>query len=398
MTALSTLSRGRVAVIETRPETVLADVRRAMELAGYREALPRGNGTLLEIGTSYPTWYPGAGTTPWQLEGTIRELQGAGYEGLVALPKTTSGADPRVAAVNHKHRHAIEKFGLPSIYLDEPEVERVRYQPTRPFLVLDRLFPEGVTVPKVFVGRNAVVLPTIKPHDLAAVAGAMMDARGGVLGDRRQRTLAAVDESLVDLLQIRLDIHAGLFAVMDGTSIADDTGTFERNLLLASTDLVAIDAVSASLQGFDPMGLPFVRIAHEKGLGIGEPREIEIVGHDRSLAEWQPITWDKISEQLVRFSGGGLLAAARKRLVASPATALTVSASDLYRNAYWYPLVGRKRVIQALDTDWGRTFVGYGDGNVALPNPAPAVGALAIAGTAAVVGGISAGRHALRKR
>ena len=49
-------------------------------------------------------------------------------------------------------------------------------------------------------------------------------------------------------------------------------------MILASADQVAIDAVAAKLMGFDPMSIKFIRLAHELGLGCGDPREIEIVG------------------------------------------------------------------------------------------------------------------------
>ena len=38
--------------------------------------------------------------------------------------------------------------------------------------------------------------------------------------------------------------------------------------------------MSAKLQGFDPMKIRFIRRAHEAGLGIGDPRQIKIVGYD----------------------------------------------------------------------------------------------------------------------
>ena len=63
----------------------------------------------------------------------------------------------------------------------------------------------------------------------------------------------------------------------------------EKDIVLASADQVAIDAISAKLQGFNPMDLPFIRIAHEKGLGVGEPKDIEIVGYDVSLEDWHTI-------------------------------------------------------------------------------------------------------------
>jgi len=47
-----------------------------------------------------------------------------------------------------------------------------------------------------------------------------------------------------------------------------------KNVLLASSDQVAIDAVAAKLMGFDPLkDLKYVRLAHEAGLGCGDVRE-----------------------------------------------------------------------------------------------------------------------------
>ena len=51
-----------------------------------------------------------------------------------------------------------------------------------------------------------------------------------------------------------------------------------KNVLLASADQVAIDAVAARLMGFDPMQIKFLRMAHDMGLGCADPREIEIAG------------------------------------------------------------------------------------------------------------------------
>jgi hypothetical protein len=50
--------------------------------------------------------------------------------------------------------------------------------------------------------------------------------------------------------------------------------------LLARSELVAIDAFSAKLQGFEPLSLPFIRLAHERGLGIDDPNAVEVVGID----------------------------------------------------------------------------------------------------------------------
>ena len=73
------MARSRVAVLRTRPETVLEDYERLCELAGMKEALDPGATTILKDNISWHLLYPGANTTPWQLEGTIQALKGAGF-------------------------------------------------------------------------------------------------------------------------------------------------------------------------------------------------------------------------------------------------------------------------------------------------------------------------------
>ena len=58
-----------------------------------------------------------------------------------------------------------------------------------------------------------------------------------------------------------------------------------KNVILASADQVAIDAVAAKLMGIDPLSIKFIRMAHEMGLGCGDPRDIEIVGDASAAAE-----------------------------------------------------------------------------------------------------------------
>ena len=67
----------RVAIIRTKPESVVADIVRLCELAGMREALQPGATTILKDNISWHFPFPGANTTPWQLEGTITALRQA---------------------------------------------------------------------------------------------------------------------------------------------------------------------------------------------------------------------------------------------------------------------------------------------------------------------------------
>ena len=117
----------------------------------------------------------------------------------------------------------------------------------------------------------------------------MKNAFGGLLNERRHWTHPVIHETLVDLLMIQKKIHRGIFAVMDGTFAGDGPGPrcmipHTKNVILASADQVAIDAVAAKMMGFDPLSIKYIRMAHDLGLGCGDPTQIEIVG-DLDAAE-----------------------------------------------------------------------------------------------------------------
>ncbi len=390
--------KGVVAVVKTSPSTVLEDIERVMTLGGVEQALPKGIRTGMKINISWQTWYPACSSTPWQIEGAIRTLKKAGYDDLVGVHNDTVVVDTSVGEVNNKHRFVTDQYGIPCIYLYNQEFEWVRYEPkTRPFLVLDKVFPEGVYIPKALLGMNMVHLPTVKTHVFTTITGAMKNAFGGLLHRNRHWTHSVIHETLVDLLTIQQDIHPGLFALMDGTFAGDGPGPramrwHEKNILLASADQVAIDAVSAKLQGFDPMSIDFIRMSHELGLGVGDPSQIKIVGYDiNEEPAWNFVQEDTFASRGQKMIYHGVLKPLEKPLLQSPIVPWSFFASNFYHNVYWYPFVGRKRVEAALQTPWGQKFASYGDGKVVMPGMEPKTVIEAGAGMAlgaAVLGGL----------
>lgn len=384
--------RGRVAILRTRPESVLDDYERLLELAGFRQALPPDHETILKVNISWQTWYPACSTTPWQLEGTIRALQRAGYRDLIAAHNQTVVVDAYVGERNNKHKAVVDAYGIRNIHLYEPGIRWVRYEPKAPLLVLDQIYPEGVLIPEMFIGRNIVQLPTVKTHVFTVITGAMKNAFGGLLTEKRHWTHAQIHETLVDLLTIQQEIHSGLFAVMDGTFAGDGPGPramrwHEKDVILASADQVAIDAISAQIQGFNPLEIPFIRIAHEMGLGVGDPRQIEVVG-EPALAEerWGFIQEDTFASRGQKMIYHGPLKPFEHLLLRSPIVPWSYFASNFYHNVYWYPFVGRPRVEAALATKWGQLFRRYGDGSVVMPGMEPRSALIAAGGLVASLG------------
>jgi uncharacterized protein (DUF362 family) len=383
--------KGRVAILKTTPQSVLDDVQQVMHLAGFEAALPKDVSTGLKINISWQTWYPACSSTPWQIEGAILALKQAGYRQLVGVHNDTVVVDTSVGEFNNKHRFVTDKHGIPCIYLYEEDFEWFEYVPKRPFLVLDKVYPDGVFIPKAIVGLNMLHLPTVKTHVFTTITGAMKNAFGGLLHRNRHWTHSVIHDTLVDLLMIQQDIHPGLFAVMDGTFAGDGPGPramrwHEKNILLASSDQVAIDAVSAKLQGFDPMNIRFIRRAHELGLGVGDPRQIELLGYD--IAQEPP--WNFHQEDTFASWGQkliyhGPLKPFEHLLLRTSLVPWSYFASNFYHNVYWYPFIGRKRVKAALATPWGQLFKNYGDGKVVMPGMEPKTVLQAAVGIVALI-------------
>ena len=361
----SASKRAKVAVVYTRPETVLEDIGRAMRLADYQTYLPPDISTLLKINISWQYYYPACSTTPWQLEGVINALQQDGYKDLIAAHNGTVVVDSFEGEIRNKQRPVQEKYNLPNVHLDVPPNKWIPFQPKGEMLVLDKIFPEGLAIPEIFPGKNIVHLPTMKTHVFTTITGAMKNAFGGLLNRKRHWTHSVIHETLVDLLTIQKEIHPGVFAVMDGTLAGDGPGPramrwHEKNVLLASADQVAIDAVSAKMMGFDPMSIKFIRLAHERGLGCGDPSQIETVGEDISGVDWRfegsGNTFASRGQKLIYW---GPLKPLENLLLRSPIAPWSFFASNVYHNSYWLRFIGNRRVEAAMKTGWGRLFQQY---------------------------------------
>ena len=78
-----------VSVVATTPETVVADMGRAVDLAGIDRFLAPDVKTHLKVNISWQHWYPGCSTTPWQIEGVAKALQARGHKDLIAAHNGT---------------------------------------------------------------------------------------------------------------------------------------------------------------------------------------------------------------------------------------------------------------------------------------------------------------------
>jgi uncharacterized protein (DUF362 family)/ferredoxin len=152
--------------------------------------------------------------------------------------------------------------------------------------------PNARTLKKVTIARPAIEVdaiinvPVLKHHFLTHLSGGMKNLFGLVQPDFRPRIhVLGLDEPLVDLyefLKPRIVLN-----VMDATSIAQSVrpagpyygpteakSAYKANMILASNDAVALDAVAARVIRIDPADVEMVRIAHDRGLGVIDPRTV----------------------------------------------------------------------------------------------------------------------------
>ena len=371
----------RVAIVRTSPDTVLADVQRVMDLAGLEGSLDRSAETILKNNLSWHLLYPGANTTPWQLEGAIRALRSRGFDRLVCVENQTVVTSAQRGEALNKQRPVCDHYGVPIRYNFKPsDMKWIVYRPKAPMLALDQIFPEGIRIPDFFPGRNVVHLPTAKCHIYTNTTGSMKNAFGGLLDNRRHYCHSRIHEVLVDLLAIQKEIHPGIFALMDGTTAGNGPGPRTmipqtRNVLLAGADCVAIDAVATRLMGFDPMAHDYIRLAHERGLGVGRCEDIQIVGDADAAAEnWHFHTGINAAGAVGRLLWFGPLRWLQRLMFHTPLVYVFILGSGVYHDRVWYPIKGKPVVRRWLrQSPWGRLFAEYEPGrSERLPSAAGA--------------------------
>jgi uncharacterized protein (DUF362 family) len=360
--------RSVVAVVRTSPESVLDDIERVMRLAGYEQTLAKDRDTLIKLNLSWTKYFPACSSQPWQVHGVVRTMIRDGYrpERLIPVENRTVVTDPYKGLAENAWGPILEHYGLRFTAL--MDAEWIVYHFKDPLLKLNDIFPEGIQIPKMYVGKQVLHLPTVKTHGHSTTTGAIKNSFGGLLKEVRHHAHKYVHEVLVDLMTMQRELHPAMFAVMDGAVCGDGAGPRTmvprvKNLLLASADQVAIDAVAAKVMGFDPMSIPYIRMCTERGYGNGELSQVDVVGDgieglnfgfkvSRSLVIW--------GDQMIRR---GPLRPFERLLLHSRLWKWAPMASNLYHDGLWYPTVGRARIRGFMRSEWGPVLRSYRDGS-----------------------------------
>lgn len=353
----------RVFVSKTSPKAVVYDYQALLRRAKYKDFLDKKAPIVLKINLSWTKFYPACSTPPWELEGVVKTLLEDGFKPTQIIPveNRTVVTDVYKGTVNNHWDKVLNKYGIKMRYLTE-EPYKI-YKPEHKLLILDKIFPDGIMLPKVIFGANVIHLPTMKMHVFTTTTGAIKNYFG-MLRTVRHFAHRYIHETIIDLLTIQKEIHPGIFAVMDGTIVGSGSGPRamqweEKDYILASGDLVAIDAIAAKMMGFDPLKIKYLSLGQKLGLGVADPKNVKVVGEDISKVNFgykKVDTFASRGQKLIYHHTPVWLEKLLLQTIIAPWSYL---ASNLYHDVYWYNLIGKRRVFSFMKTSWGKLFQTY---------------------------------------
>ena len=114
------MARSKVAVLRVRPQHVLEDIDRLMELGDVRTALDPSATTILKDNISWHFPFPGANTTPWQLEGVAKALIARDFDDLVCVQNKTVVTDAFKGEDLNGYLPIFKAYDLSVIHISEP--------------------------------------------------------------------------------------------------------------------------------------------------------------------------------------------------------------------------------------------------------------------------------------
>ncbi|MHA1973634.1 MAG: DUF362 domain-containing protein [Candidatus Hodarchaeales archaeon] len=366
----------KVAILHTQPKTILEDYSKLLDIIDYQSFLNKKINTIIKINLSWSLFYPACSTPPWQLDGVLKKLISDGFtnENIIPVENQTVVTNPWKGAYLNKWNEILKKYG--TTYRPLTDEEWIKYNPKADVPAMRELFKDNIIIPKIFLNSNVIHLPTVKTHGHTTITGALKNAFGGLIPKYRHHSHRVIHEILVDLLAIQKEIHPGMLAVTDGTVSGNGAGPrvmepVITNIIMASEDQVAIDAIAAKIMGFDPMKIKFIKMAHDQGLGIGDLDQIEILGMEkqdfdklnfqfhtkRSLI----VRWDqRIRNTTYRFRP---LKPLHWLLFHTPLFGMFIAASEVYHDWLWYPTLGKSKIKKFSTTNWGQLWESYDYGD-----------------------------------
>jgi len=118
-------------------------------------------------------------------------------------------------------------------------------------------------------------------HDMANIGSILKNLLGLIPDRKKHRFHERLPTALLDMYEAIGGID---LAVLDGTythlGVKKKRNRIETNMLVIGRDAISVEAVGAYILGSDPMEMPVIKEAMNRGLGEGDINKIEILGRE----------------------------------------------------------------------------------------------------------------------
>ena len=248
-------------------------------------------------------------TDPRVLEACVAMLKEYGVDRvLVAEGKSVNlkhiASGPRKAFVESGLAEVVERAGGEILGWDEEDFIQVEVPGGELY--------DTIGIPKSIVEADAFIsVPKMKTHCQTEITVGMKSMQGVFSVEEKQNYHnEAFPWKMVDILRVAKPTLTIVDALISGEGYGPIyTDPVEMNLVVSSTDVVAIDAVCSKIMGVEPFEVPITRLGHAEGIGIGDMERIDVKGeaiddvmkYFKRSAIWNPIGAHK---NIKIFAGG----------------------------------------------------------------------------------------------
>ena len=263
-------------------DTVHAAAAEVVSLAGGFESIIRKGDTVVLKPNIFSPQMPPITTDPRTVAALVKLAWDAGAgDIIVAEERSISTAKYRKA--NNTTRacsefigmtQAVEAAGGRMVFMEEEEFVEVEVPGGKVF--------KKVRTPKIFLDCDVLInVPAMKIHSLTFVTLGIKNFHG-IISDEDKlfgHSYRELPAKLTDFFRVRkpdMTVISGIQG-LEGDHAEEGT-VVDMGLLIAGKDVVAVDAVTSAVMGFDPFEIDTTRLAHEFGIGVGDLSEIEVKG------------------------------------------------------------------------------------------------------------------------
>ena len=276
-------------------------VRKAIEasvapLGGLESVIADADRVLLKLNLLSAKSPEAAVTThPAIVKATVELVQELGATPVV-------GDSPGGGSTAASYKALLEKTGIQEV-VDDTGCQLVRFDEAKLEVASQKAKTfKKLTLAKAVTEADVIIgLPKLKTHNLTYYTGAVKLLYGYIPGMFKTEYHLHTARDINTFADLLLDLHEmypPAITVMDAIVGMEGAGPSNGNprkigLVLASKSCTALDYVAVTIAGFDPMSVPTVRLAQERGAGPARLEDIRILGE-----QVQPLVMEDFEKTL----------------------------------------------------------------------------------------------------